>query len=157
MKGRYDDLIDGKYEKTVHVKTWNGKRIIAKVSSQRTVDSMKKQIEEKTKTPKDHQQLVSRGRVLMDKKNLKEYNMNGKETIEMTALLIGGTKNKGLSPASKKEERNTKRKASEPYIDVSCLEEDRSTSAASEEEMGKMMQWMRITMKEIKDRTIIQN
>ena len=78
--------------------------------------------------------------------------MNEKDTIEMTALLIGGTKNRELSPASKKEEREAKRKASEPQFDVSCLEEDSSVPAASEEEMGPMMQWMKRTMKEIKDR-----
>ena len=32
-EGKYDNMIDGKYEKTVHVKTWNDKMIIAKMSS----------------------------------------------------------------------------------------------------------------------------
>ena len=48
-EGKYDDLIDGKYEKTVYVKTWNDKTIIAKISSQQMVDSLMKQIEAKTK------------------------------------------------------------------------------------------------------------
>ena len=98
-------------------------------SPQQKVKDVKKQIEEKKNIPKDQQH---QRRVLMDKKKMKEYNMNEKETIEMTALLIGGTKNKELSSASKKEERETKRKASKPCVDVSCLEEDKSTSAASE-------------------------
>ena len=79
--------------------------------------------------------------------------MNEKESIEMTALLVGGTKNKGHSPTSMKVERETKRKASEPWTDVSCPEEEKSASAASEEEMTPNMQWIRGTMKEIKDRT----
>ena len=41
----------------------------------------------------------------------------------MTALLLGGTKNKSLSPTSMNVGRETKRKDSEPYIDVSGLEE----------------------------------
>ena len=53
---------------------------------------------EKTKMPKEHQHLVSRGRASMDKRKLQEYSMNEKETIEMTALLVDGKKNKGCSP-----------------------------------------------------------
>ena len=44
----------------------------------------------------------------MDKRKIEEHNMNEKDTIEMTVLLIGGTKNKEHSPTSKKEERETK-------------------------------------------------
>ena len=114
------------------MKTWSGRTIIAKFSPQQKVKDVKKQLEEKTNITKDQQHLVSQRRVLMDKKKMKECKMNEKETIEMTALLIGGTKNKERSSASKKEERETKRKASKPCIDVSFPEEDKSTSAASE-------------------------
>ena len=56
----------------------------------------------------------------MDKKKLKDYNITGGETIEMTALLLGGTKNTKVSTQRQLNvERETKRKASEPYIDVS--------------------------------------
>ena len=53
--------------------------------------------------------------------------------IEMTAFLLSGTKNKSLSPTPMSVEWDTKRKASEPYIDVSGLEEEKFESAASEE------------------------
>ena len=46
----------------------------------------------------------------MDKRKIEEHIMNEKETIEMTALLIGGTKNKEHSPTSKEGERETKGK-----------------------------------------------
>ena len=69
--------------------------------------------------------------------------MNEGETIEMTALLLGGTKNKSLSPTSMSVERETQRKASEPYIDVSDLEEEKFESAASEEETVTTKQWMK--------------
>ena len=68
-------------------------------------------------------------------------------------LLLGGTKNKSLSPTSLNVERETKRKASEPYIDVSGLEEEKFESAASEEETMIKNQWMKSMMKEIKDCT----
>ena len=62
----------------------------------------------------------------------------------MTAVLLGGTKNNG---------RETKRKASEPYVDVSGLEDEKFESAASEEETVTTKHWMKSMMKEIKDRT----
>ena len=90
----------------------------------------------------------------MDKKNVEGFtNIAEGETIEMTALLLGGTKNKSLCPTPMNVEREIKRKASEPYIDVSGLEDTKFESAASEEDAGTMKQWMKNTMKEIRDRT----
>ena len=71
----------------------------------------------------------------------------------MTGLLLGGTKNKSLIPTPMNVERKTKRKASEPYNDVSGLEDEKFESAASEEETVTTKQWMKSMMKEIKDRT----
>ena len=79
--------------------------------------------------------------------------MNKGETIEMTALLLGGTKNKGLCPTSMNVERETKRKASEPYNEVSGPEEEKFESTASEEEAVTTKQWMKSMMREIQDRT----
>ena len=67
-EGKYNDLTDGKNEKTTYVKTWKGKTITAKINLKHTVENMKGQIEDKTKIPKEHQHLAYRGRVLMDKK-----------------------------------------------------------------------------------------
>ena len=109
-EGKYNDLIDGRYEKTIFVKTWTGKTITVDIDLKYIVDTVKGQIEAKTRIPKDHQHLTSRGRVLMDNKTLKDYSVAGEETIEMTALLHGGTKNKSLSPTSMEAERDKKRK-----------------------------------------------
>ena len=68
-EGKYNDLTDGRYEKTIYVKTWTGKTITVKINLKHTVDTVKGQIEEKIKIPREHQHLASRGRVLMDKKN----------------------------------------------------------------------------------------
>ena len=53
-----------------------------------------------TNTPIEDQRLVSRGKVLTDRKRLIGYYIYEGETIEMSALLLGGTKNKSLSPNS---------------------------------------------------------
>ena len=86
----------------------------------------------------------------MDKKTLKDNNITGGETIGVTALLLGGTKNKSLSPTPMNVERETKRKASEPYIDVSGLEDEKFESAASEDYTGTMKPWMKSMMKKKK-------
>ena len=81
---------------------------------------------------------------------MKDYNITGGETIEMTALLLGGTKHKSLSPAPMDAERDKKRKESEPYIDVTGLEEEKLESAASEEETATTKKWMNSVMKDLK-------
>ena len=83
---------------------------------------MKREIEAKTGIPTDHQQLVIRGKVLMDNTSLKDYRLSGGETIEMTAKLQGGMKHKSLSPKPMVTERE-RRKESEPCIDVGGLED----------------------------------
>ena len=49
----------------------------------------------------------------------------------MTTFLLGGTKHKSLSPPME-DERDKKRKESEPYIDVSGLEEEKQKSSYNE-------------------------
>ena len=53
--------------------------------------------------------------------------MNGKETIELIAALLGGMKRDESRLTPKAEEREAKRKASEPNIEISGLQESRST------------------------------
>ena len=62
-------------------------------------------------------------------------------------------KNKSLSSTPMEAERDKKRKESEPYIDVSGLEEEKLESAASDEETTTTNKWMKSMMKDIKDRT----
>ena len=107
--GEYNDLIDGSYEKTVYVKTWEGKTITAEISLEQTTKIVKKRIEAKTGIPTDDQQLVAREKVLTDNIPLKEYGISEGETIEMTAKLLGGTKHKSLSPKPMDTERDKKK------------------------------------------------
>ena len=109
-EGKYGNLTDGRYEKTIYVKTWNGKTVTAKINLKNTVERLKEQLKEKTNTPKEYQHFVSTGKVLADKKTLIEYYIYEGETIEITALLLGGTKNKSLSPTPMRTEREKKEK-----------------------------------------------
>ena len=82
---------------------------------------------------------------------IEDYKLIKQETIELTAALLGGTKREESRPVSK--EREAKRKASEPCIDISDLEEDKSTTAISGETVKKMMQKMEEAMQSMKYRT----
>ena len=66
-EGKYNDLADGRYEKTIFVKTWTGKTIKVEIDLKHTVETVKGQIEAKTRILKDHQNLESTGKVLMEK------------------------------------------------------------------------------------------
>ena len=66
-EGKYNDLTDGRNEKTILMTTWKGNTITVKINLKNTIDTVKGQIEKKTKTPKEHQHLTSRGKVLMEK------------------------------------------------------------------------------------------
>ena len=109
-EGRYKNLDDGKYEKTIYVKTWTGRTITAVFSPESVTKIVKREIEAKTGIPTDNQQLVVRGKVLTDNTSLKEYGLSGGETIEMTAKLLGGMKHKSLSLKPLDTERDKKGK-----------------------------------------------
>ena len=132
-EGKYNDLTDGKYEDTIYVKTWTGRTVSLETDLNHAVEIVKRQLETKTGIPKVHQHLAIRGKVLMDSRTLKDCYISGGETIEMTALLLGGTKHKSLSPTRTDADRDKKRKESKPKIDVSGLEEEKSQPASEEE------------------------
>ena len=97
-EGKCKDLFDGMYKKTIYVKTWTGRTVSLETDLDREVETMTRQLEAKTGIPKDHQHLVSRGKVLKDNRTLKEYGISGGETIEMTAKLRGVMKHKASAP-----------------------------------------------------------
>ena len=150
-EGKYNDLIDGRYEKTIYVKTWRGRTVSLVTDFDHAVGKLERQLEAKTGIPKNHQYLTSRGKVLKDSGTLKEYGLSGGETVEMTAQLLGGMKHKSPCPTPVVD-REKKRKESEPYIDVSGLENEKS-QAVLEEEAVPTKKWMSDTMKELKERT----
>ena len=151
-EGMYNDPNDGKYEKTIYVKTWTGRAITVVISPERTTRFMKKEIEKKTGIPMDHQHLVAEGRVLMDNAPFKESGLSDGRTIELTAELFGGMKHKSLSPKPMETERDKKRKESEPCIDVSSLDEG-TVVDNQEDEPIETRKWMREAMKDLRQRT----
>ena len=68
-EGKYNDLIDGRYEKTIYVKTWTGRTVSLVTDLNHAVGTVKRQLEAKTGIPKDHQHLASRGKVSEGQQN----------------------------------------------------------------------------------------
>ena len=152
MEGMYKDLDDGKYEKTIYVKTWTTRTITAVFSLEKVIKIVKREIEAKTGIPTDQQQLVVRGKILTDNASMKAHGVSEGETIEMTTRLLGGMKHKSLSPKPMDTEREKKRKESEPCIDVSSLE-DENPVTNPDDESTEAKKWMRETMKDLRQRT----
>ena len=113
---------------TVHVKTIKGKTISVKCTAGSMAVHMMQQIDKKTETPKEQQHLVGRGRVLKDERKLKEYDIKDGETIELTMLLVGGTKRDETMPSKAMEEREAKRRTSESNSDISGIGKDKGSS-----------------------------
>ena len=147
-EGMYNDLNDGRYEKTIYVKTWTGRTITVVISPEKDTRFMKKENERKTRNPVDHQCLVAEGRVLMDNAKFKESGLSDRRTIELTAKLLGRMKHKSLSPKPMDTERDKKRKESEPCIDVSSLD-DGTFMDNQEEDPTETRKWMKEAMKDL--------
>ena len=60
------------HEKTIFVKTWEGRTITAEISPEHTTKIVKRKIEAKTGIQTDDQQLVVRGKVFTDNVSLKD-------------------------------------------------------------------------------------
>ena len=51
-EGKYNDLTDGRYEKTIYAKTWKGKTVTVETDSKRTVDTVKNRSRQRQKSRK---------------------------------------------------------------------------------------------------------
>ena len=89
---------------------------------------MMQQVDKKTETPKEQQHLVGRGRVLKDERKLKEYDIKDGETIELTMLLVGGTKRDETISSKAIEEREAKRRTSKANSDIREIGKDKGSS-----------------------------
>ena len=92
IEGKYNDLMNGMYEKTIYVKTWAGKTITVETDLKHTMEIVQRSIEAKINILKEDQHLVARGTVFEDNIPLEDYGISGEETIELTAQLLGGMK-----------------------------------------------------------------
>ena len=109
-EGMHKNTKNGRYKKTIYVKTWTGRTITAEISPGNVAKYLKRQIEEKTGIPVESQKLVAGGKVLKDNIPLKEYGLLGGETTELTGQLLGGMKKKSLSPKPMETEREKREK-----------------------------------------------
>ena len=151
-EGKYNNLSYGRYEKTIYVKTWTGRTVSLETDLNRAVETVKRQLEAKTGIPKDHQHLVSRGKVLTDDRTLKDCYISGGETIEMTALLLEGTKHKSLSTTPMDADRDKKEKRIWTiYWWRRTWRREAQTSVRRRGSYSK--KWIKSVMKELKERT----
>ena len=116
------------------------------------VKNLKRLAAAKTGIPTESQQLTFGGKILTDKVLMKEYNISGGETVEMTAKLLGGMKKKSLSPRTMDTERDKKRKESEPCIEVGGSLEDENAQTHLDIDASDNARWIEDAMKRLKDR-----
>ena len=135
------------------MRTWTGRTITVVFDPERDAKNLKRLAAAKTGIPTESQQLTLGGKVLMDKVQMKEYNISGGETIEMTAKLLGGMKKKSLSPKPMDTERDKKRKESEPCIEEGDSLEEENAQTHLDIDLSESARWIFDAMKRLKART----
>ena len=109
---------------TVYVKTIEGKTIRIRCNNRQKAVKIKDKVERRTATPKKHHCLVSQGKAMKDDKTIDDCSIKKGTTIEMTLRLQGGTNDHEMkTSAGTTEERQVKRRTSEPISEISGIEE----------------------------------
>ena len=80
----------GYINKTVYVKTTNGKTISIECDRQQKAAKILETAERGTSIPRSITYLANQGKMLNDKKTIKENNIEAKATIEMFLRFLGG-------------------------------------------------------------------
>ena len=75
---------------TVYVKTIYGKTISIKCERNMTAAVISYEVERWSSIPKDMTYLVHKGKMMSEKKTIKENNIKAEATIEMSLRLLGG-------------------------------------------------------------------
>ena len=85
-----NDNAPEKIHEVIYVKTINGKTISAKHHRNMTAAVILDEVERRSLIPRDMIRLVHKGKMISEKKSMKENNIEAKETIEMSLRLLGG-------------------------------------------------------------------
>ena len=99
---------------TIHVKTINGKTISIKCDGKMTAAVISGEVERRSLIPRDMTCLVHKGKVMSEKKTIKENNIEAEATLEMSLRLLGGMeKTEQMDTHETEEDREKKRKLEE--------------------------------------------
>ena len=103
-----DDLLKENFV-TVYVKTIYGKTISIRCGRNMTAAVISDEVERRSSIPRDMTYLVHKGKMMSEKKTIKESNIEAEATIEMSLRLLGGTEtNEQMDTHETEEEREQK-------------------------------------------------
>ena len=121
--GRIVDIEDNNEEndntheeihEVIYVKTINGKTISARHHRYMTAAVILEEVERRSLIPRYMIRLVHKGKMISEKKSMRENNIEAKETIEMSLRLLGGMEvNEQMDTHETEEDREKKRKLDE--------------------------------------------
>ena len=108
-----DNMLEEIYA-TVYVKMINGKTISIRHHRNMTAAVISDEVERRSLIPRDMIRLVHKGKMISEKKTMKENNIEAKATIEMSLRLLGGMEvNEQMDTHETEEDREKKRKLDE--------------------------------------------
>ena len=108
-----DDMLEENYM-TVNVKMIYEKTISIKYERNLTAAVVLDEVERRSSIPRDMTRLVHKGKMLSEKKTMKEHNIEAEATIEMSLRLLGGMEmNEQMDTHEAEEDREKKRKLEE--------------------------------------------
>ena len=99
---------------TVYVKMINEKTISIRHHRNMTADVISDEVERRSLIPRDMIRLVHKGKMISEKKTMKENNIEAKATIAMSLRLLGGMEvNEQMDTHETEEDREKKKKLDE--------------------------------------------
>ena len=149
---KYNDLSDGRYEKTKNVKTWTGRTVSIETDLTRAVEAVKRQLEAKIGIPKDHQHLVSRGKVLTADRTLKNSFISGGETVRIDSTATGRNETQKSEPHSNGCRQTEKEKIMRTVYWCRRTWRNRGQSQRLKKRKIQQKNWKKSVMKELKER-----
>ena len=103
-----DNMLEEIYA-TVYVKMINGKTISIRHHRNMTAAVISDEVERRSLIPRDMIRLVHKGKMISEKKTMKENNIEAKATIEMSLRLLGGMEvNEQMDTREAEEDREKK-------------------------------------------------